>query len=104
MVAKDFEQSSGGSVSQNAPAYFNANFARSDVHCVEVDAAASSGSDGTSFALTATGTINTALMQVAGFSAINLSVASKAWAATTGLGCAGRPQAIVKVTAGQSDA
>ncbi len=87
MVAKDFEHSSGGSVTQNAAGYFNANFVRSDVQDLQVSATASSGSGGTSFALTATGTINTVLMEIAGFPTINLSVASKAWAATNGLGC-----------------
>jgi Flp pilus assembly protein TadG len=87
MLAKDVEQSSGGPVTQNAAAYFNANFTRSDVENIQVSAAASSGSGGTSLSLSATGSIDTVYLGLVAISTVNLSVASGAWAASTGLGC-----------------
>ncbi len=87
MLAKNAEQASGGQATQNAAAYFNGNFTRSDVQNLQVSAAAALGAGGTSFGLSATGSINTVYLGLVGISTVELKVTSGAWAASDGLGC-----------------
>jgi Flp pilus assembly protein TadG len=87
MLAKETQQNSGGQPGQNASAYFNANFARPDVQNVQVTAAASSTAGGTSLNLSARGSIPTMFVGLMGFSTLDISVSSGAFASADGLGC-----------------
>ncbi len=87
MLAKEARQNSGGQPGQNAIAYFNANFARPEVQNVQVTVAASSAVGGSSLSLSATGSMPTVFMGLMGFSTLNISVNSGAFASADGLGC-----------------
>ena len=87
MLAKQARQSGSTPSNQNATVYFNANFDRPDVQGLQVTVASSSASGGTALALTATATINTEFMGLAGIPTLNLSVQSGVVATADGLGC-----------------
>jgi Flp pilus assembly protein TadG len=87
MLLKQVQQLSSDQVSENATAYFNANFTRPDVQNVQVTAAASSQSGGSSLNVSASGSVRTLIVGLMGISAINVAVNAGAFSSTDGLGC-----------------
>jgi hypothetical protein len=86
MAAK--QSISAGQLTDDVQSYFNANFTRSDVKDVQVSANSSSSSGGgTTYSLTATGTLQTEFMSLIGVPTIPLSVNSATYTSTDGLGC-----------------
>jgi Flp pilus assembly protein TadG len=86
MAAK--QSISAGQLTDDVQSYFNANFTRSDVKNLQVSANSSSNNGGgTTYSLTATGTLQTEFMSLIGVPTIPLSVTSATYTSTDGLGC-----------------
>lgn len=85
MLARQSQQNS--EPTQNATSYFNANFSHPEVHNVQVNATSSPVAGGTSFNLSATGSLAADFLSLLGIPTLNLSVNSGAVAVSDGLGC-----------------
>ena len=83
MAAKNWSGDSAGQLQQSASAWFTANFNNSNVNNLQV--AATSNPANSTVNITATASIGTTLLGVAGINQINLSVASTATAGITKL-------------------
>ena len=87
MVSKATPPLASAQLTPTANSYFNANFTRTEVQDVAVTAASSQAAGGSTFNLSATGSIKTTFMGVMGFSTLNVSVASAVVSVADGLGC-----------------
>jgi Flp pilus assembly protein TadG len=87
VLSQQVQQLTSDQLSQNAQTYFGGNFSRHDLRNVQVTAAASSPSGGSSVSMSAAGSVATLFMGVMGIPTINVSVTSTAYASADGLGC-----------------
>jgi Flp pilus assembly protein TadG len=87
LLSRQAQQLSSDQLSQNATTYFNGNFSHPEVQNVQITAAASSPSGGSSVTMTAAGSVSTLFMGLMGISTINVSANSSAYASADGLGC-----------------
>lgn len=87
ILAKDAQNTPGLQFSKLGQNYFNANFVRPELQNVVVSVQSSTGSGGTTFKLSATGSMNTTFLGVLGFSTIPIAVHSNALGYADGLGC-----------------
>src|ERR1043166_1399611 len=81
------KQGGGDHAANQATTYFAANFSRPEVYNISVTSSATPVSGGSSFALSAAGSINTVFLRIAGIPTLNLSVHSSAVVLADGLGC-----------------
>jgi Flp pilus assembly protein TadG len=87
LLSKQTQQLSSDQLSQSATTYFSGNFSHPEVQNVQITAAASSPSGGSSVTMTAAGSVSTLFMGLMGISTINVSANSTAYASADGLGC-----------------
>ena len=87
LMAKDAKNADASQLAANASNYFNANFQNSEITNLQTTATVTSASSGYSVNLSATGSVPTRFMGVAGFSQLNVTVHSNAISMADGLGC-----------------
>jgi Flp pilus assembly protein TadG len=87
MMAKDARNVEVSQLNANAKTYFAANFVNSEVKNVNIEATASSTSNGYSVSLSATGSVSSRFMGVVGFQNITVAARTSAMSNADGLGC-----------------
>src|SRR5947209_7501083 len=87
LLSQQAQQLSGDQLTQDASTYFNGNFVHPQVQNLQVTAATSSQSGGSSVSMTAAGSVTTLFLGLVGISTIHVSAQSSAYASADGLGC-----------------